>query len=354
MNKFSNMSELAARLGVDRTTVSHILNGNWKKRRISPATAERVLEFARKHHFTPNFLGQAISGKVKTDVALLMPLELSDHDKNAFFDLLTIISLKKMKYLIFQLGNDEDNIVIIERLRNFKVRKVILFTQALFRDKKACYWWHKVLSSNSDIEFLFYDYRYERKPEDLVWPKNVSTVGFDADEAVKKQIEFVTLCGYKTLHLFTGKSREAFPQGVECNLEIIDHANLYRKRREFDPGIIIGKCLVEAGRPQSTEAVMTGGDMETIGAITYLVEHGLRVPEDYAFISWDGLKISTFFLCPLTTLQVPQQQMLDFAACFITGESKERELLLYPDIRIGASMPCDKEQTHKTTMRLNP
>ncbi len=339
MKKFSNMSELAARLGVDRTTVSHILNGNWKKRRISSATAERVLEFARKHQFTPNFLGQAISGKVKIDVALLMPLELSDHDKNAFFDLLTTLSIKKMKHLTFQLGNDDDNIIILERLRNFKVRKVILFTQALFRSEKACYWWHRASSSNPDIKFLFYDYRYERKPEDLVWAENVCTVGFDADEAVRKQIEFVKLSGYKTLHLFTGKNRETFIQGAECDLNIIDHAKLYRKRRNFDPGIIIGKCLVELGRRQPAEAVMTGGDMETIGAIMYLLEHGLRVPEDYAFISWDGLDISKFFLCPLTTLQVPQRQMLDFAAHFIMDESEERELLLNPDIRIGASMP---------------
>ena len=106
-----------------------------------------------------------------------------------------------------------------------------------------------------------------------------------------------------------------------------------------DYGRCIGRILAAEPRRDHPRAVFISDDLGTIGAVTELTEQGFNVPGDFAFISWDGLKISSFFRQSVTTLEVPHRQMLDFAAAFATGNPLSRHLEVHPRIRPGETMP---------------
>lgn len=339
MKKFSNMTEFAAHLGLSRCTVSFILNDKWRDHNISPKTAKRVLDFAKENQFIPNYLGLAINGKVKIDVAFLLPKEMYDHHREAFFQFIKVIDDDKLKYLVMQLSDDENNRQLIERMRNFRVGRAVIIAAPLFSEKECFNWWMQAVRHNPDIRFLFYDYRVNREPGGVNWPENVYMTGFDEVLANRTIVDYIAAAGYKSFHLFNAiRSNTVVKRGRELGMKIHIHERI-NQVGPFELGEFFGAQL--AGLPRrGPEAVFIGDDTVTISTVKYLLQHGLRVPEDFAFVSWDGLKISNYFLRTVTTLEIPHTEMLSFAERFVTSDDCERRLIVTPAIRVGETMPA--------------
>lgn len=80
MKKRLSISDIAKNLGVSVTTVSFILNGKAKEKRISDAMTRRVLDYVKKVGYKPNQLAKSLrTGKSKT-LGLLV-----EDISNAFF-----------------------------------------------------------------------------------------------------------------------------------------------------------------------------------------------------------------------------------------------------------------------------
>lgn len=341
MKRFSNMTEFAAHLGLARCTVSFILNNKWRDHNISPKTAKRVLELAAASHFVPNYLGRAINGKVKINVAFLLPQDVYDHHREAFFSFIKMINDDKLKYLVMQLGDDENNQNLIERMHNFRIDKAVVIAAPLLSEKERFNWWIQTVQHNPEINFLFYDYRFDREPAGLKWPENVYIAGFDAVLANWAVVDYIAAAGYKSFHLFNAdRSHCTVKRGQELGMEVQVHERI-NQVSPFELGEIIGAHLAGLSR-QGPVAVFIGDDIITISVVKYLLERGFRVPEDFAFISWDGLRISNYFLRVVTTLEIPHTEMLSYTKRFVTSDDCERRLIVTPRIRVGETMPVRK------------
>jgi len=58
--KVNNIKELADKLKLSPTTVSRVLNGKSIKFRISQETSQKVLDAARKYHYSPNRIARGL------------------------------------------------------------------------------------------------------------------------------------------------------------------------------------------------------------------------------------------------------------------------------------------------------
>ena len=58
----TTLSDIAREAGVDKSTVSLVLNRNEASRRISEPTRQRVLETAKRLQYRPNVLARAMRG----------------------------------------------------------------------------------------------------------------------------------------------------------------------------------------------------------------------------------------------------------------------------------------------------
>ncbi|HEY5367019.1 MAG TPA: LacI family DNA-binding transcriptional regulator [Casimicrobiaceae bacterium] len=76
----STIYDLAALAGVSASTVSAVLNGNWKQRRIAAATAQKVQRVAAKHAYNINRQASGLRKSTSGLIGMIIPL----HD-NRFF-----------------------------------------------------------------------------------------------------------------------------------------------------------------------------------------------------------------------------------------------------------------------------
>ncbi|MES3000404.1 MAG: LacI family DNA-binding transcriptional regulator [Pseudomonadota bacterium] len=79
-NSKSTIYDLATLAGVSATTVSSVLSGNWRERRIGEETAKRVLALADEHRFTVNRQASGLRKSRSGLIGMIIPL----HD-NRFF-----------------------------------------------------------------------------------------------------------------------------------------------------------------------------------------------------------------------------------------------------------------------------
>src|ERR1700744_2437225 len=78
MSKKLSINDIANELGVAKSTVSFILNGKAKEKRISDELTERVLKFVKEKGYQPNQLAKSLSTG-KTKMICLMVEKISDY-----------------------------------------------------------------------------------------------------------------------------------------------------------------------------------------------------------------------------------------------------------------------------------
>ncbi|MFW6246198.1 MAG: LacI family DNA-binding transcriptional regulator, partial [Tangfeifania sp.] len=71
--KVNNIKELAQKLELSPTTVSRVLNGKSKKFRISKETSQKVLDGARKYHYSPNRIARGLKLEKTETIGLIIP-----------------------------------------------------------------------------------------------------------------------------------------------------------------------------------------------------------------------------------------------------------------------------------------
>lgn len=72
--KKTTIYDLAELAGTSAGTVSAVVNGNWKKRRISEKLAKRVLELAEVHGFALNMQARALSREKSGIIGMIVPM----------------------------------------------------------------------------------------------------------------------------------------------------------------------------------------------------------------------------------------------------------------------------------------
>ena len=78
MKKKLSINDIANQLNVAKSTVSFILNGKAKEKRISDELSERVLKFVEENGYRPNQLAKSLSTG-KTQMICLLVEKISDY-----------------------------------------------------------------------------------------------------------------------------------------------------------------------------------------------------------------------------------------------------------------------------------
>ncbi|MBE6363821.1 MAG: LacI family transcriptional regulator [Lentisphaerae bacterium] len=331
MKDFATMEEFASELGLSRSTVSYILNGQWKSRHISEKTAAKVMDYARKVNFTPSLFGRALKGKICTDAAILIPPRMYEHHRNTFFSLLTKLEQQKLSYLVLPLHSREDNRLTIRQLQTFRVSKVIIFAATLSPDELCR--WEKNMRNMPEINWFFYDHRLEHGLNRDFFPVNVSAVGFDRVSAFKMLIRHTASKGYRKLcyraPFYTDEETMTVARQENIELISIESGDSLEKFAGHVQNILT---------VQSGTAVCIPDDLQSIRLIKLFRERNLNIPDDAGMISWDGLPVSNYFSPVLETLEIPHDEMYCAADRFLTGNGGGF-VEVTPKIRRGETLP---------------
>lgn len=297
--------------GVSRTTVSFVLNGV-QSEKISPATRDRVLQAARDLDYVPDAAARTlVSGKTGT---IGLVVSRAEHIGVDAFIPQTIhgvsqVSSRHGYRLLLETSEDEKHTYDYDQLVRAKQIDGLV-----------------VLNPDPADVYL----------NDLVgmgYP--VSLIGsFPHPDAAVVSIDSVAAMDEVTAHLIElGHTRIGFIHYREMrSLDTGGRFRGYRAALERS-GIALDETLVRSGDYSAESgynamrsllneaslptAVVTGNDTIAIGAISAIVEAGLRVPDDIAIVGFDDIPLAQFISPSLTTVRVPAHQMAEACGSMI-------------------------------------
>ncbi|MEP6987816.1 MAG: substrate-binding domain-containing protein, partial [Chloroflexota bacterium] len=145
------------------------------------------------------------------------------------------------------------------------------------------------------------------------------TVTFDGYHGIRYMVDHLVKCGYRRLGFITGHHdfrRKAFLDGVKAHglpsdADLCVIAPFGEDGWTQKLGHIGAERLMKLSEPP--EAIICASDLIAIGAIQWLHQHNLHVPDDVAVTGFDNITESAFTVPALTTVNVHKQLIGELA-----------------------------------------
>jgi len=125
------------------------------------------------------------------------------------------------------------------------------------------------------------------------------------------------------LHLKSAMARKAAFEGAmqEVGLEVGPEMIVEGDHR-MEGGM---RALVElAGLPQRPTAILCSNDMTAVGVMREAYECGIVIPRDLSLVGFDDIRLSQFTTPPLTTVQMSQTLLAEYAFQALRREAESR------------------------------
>ena len=103
-------------------------------------------------------------------------------------------------------------------------------------------------------------------------------------------------------------------------------------------------------------AIICGNDILAFGAVAECQARGLSVPEDISVVGFDNLEFSTHANPPLTTIDVPAEEMGETAAHFILRKLGGETVSIHNPVEVelilrGSSAPPNSQRTEQSHLK---
>lgn len=168
------------------------------------------------------------------------------------------------------------------------------------------------------------------------------TVGFDNAAAAAKLAQHLVHLGHRNIGVISGltKDNDRTSERLEgIRSELFRHAiDLPNSMVTECPYSIsdgrMGCALLLSRNETKPTAIVCGNDILALGALAECHAHGLTVPDDISIVGFDNLEISVHSNPPLTTIDVPAEDMGRAAADFILGSLGGKAVSIHNPVKV--------------------
>lgn len=345
MSKRTTIHDIAKALDVTAATVSRALKDNPK---ISESTRKTVQAMAKKMNYQPNSIAAALRKGTSNLIGVLIPTI----DRNFFGSVVRgmeeVFNDTPYNVIICQ-SNDssEKEIANIKALLEARVDG-ILASYA----KETLDFSHFRDIMDQGIPLILFD----RVTEEL----NTDSVIIDDRQISFNAVSHLIGQGCKRIAHFGGPDSVSIyrnrrlgyedalrKHGIEVKEEYIFTVDL-----NIENGRALGRQIL--GMDMIPDAVFSSSDYAAIGALQYLKDNGIRVPEDMGFVGFSNEAFTELVDPPLSTIDQHSKQMGRYAAELMlerlsgnySGESP-RKTVLNPELIIRTSSMITSQTTNK-------
>src|SRR5271169_3225848 len=300
--KRTDLQQLAAHLGLSKTTISFILNDTPQAKQLSAETRRRVLAAAKELNYRPSYYARNLRKGSSESVGVIVP-EMSE----GYFPLV--------------MGGAEEYLI---------EKHFLYFT--------TCHYWRPQLMKD--------------------YPRMLEDRGVEGFLLINTNVEFeihlptVTVSGHKTGPLVTnvtldhvlsaqlairhlydlGHRRIAFMKGQDFSVDskyrwnaileaakqfgikVLPELTIELQANCWSPELGYEPVKLFAAKKRDFTALFCFNDTAAIGAMRALGEAGLRIPEDVSVIGFDDIMSAAFQRPSLTTVRQPLRAMGAIAA----------------------------------------
>jgi DNA-binding LacI/PurR family transcriptional regulator len=289
--------DIARLAGVNPSTVSRALSG-------SPAVTEqtrtRITEIARKNGYVANHNARMLRSRKAGQILVIVP------NIAAFSHPDVILGIEE--------ALEEHNIgVIVGSTKGSKEREIALARQLITGTADGLILLNGHLPSELG-ELTHYNRRIVAISRPVANP-GIAFVGIDNEKAAIEATQYL---------LSLGRRRIVHMGGPKQSPIFIDRAHGYRTAMaqaglderidvqhlcSFD--ITAGRDAMRSilGRRNLPDAILCASDELAFGAIQIAREHGVKVPDQIAFMGFDNHPVGEAFSPALTTISVPRRRL---------------------------------------------
>lgn len=301
------MKDVAEEAGVSIATVSHVIN---ETKFVAKPTKEKVLKAMNKLNYSPDKVAQSLRKKETGIIGLLVP-DIS----NFFFSALAFHienELKRNGYKII-LGNSNEN--LDEEKDQFQILSSYRIDGAIIAPAEGSQDYLNLIKDMNNIPILAVD----RKPSDFNCTSVLVNNFVSSYNAIRRLIHE----GYEKIGIITG------PRGLTTTKERLGgYKSCFNDFNiKFSANYIkVGNYKYDAGYKLTSEliketdisALFVTNNLMCIGAINYLNEHNISIPDDLALLGFDDYKWASTINPPLSVVKQPVERIGKKAARVLT------------------------------------
>ncbi|MDR6944463.1 LacI family DNA-binding transcriptional regulator [Mucilaginibacter pocheonensis] len=302
MKKKLSIIDIANSLNISKTTVSFILNGRAREKRISEELVDRVLKYVKEVGYKPNSLAKSL----RTGKSNIIGLLVQDISNNFFASIARQIEDRAYKngYKIIYSSTDNDTQKTQEMIAMFRDRHVdgyiIVPPEGIEEDISA-------LIKDGLPVVLFDRYLPNVKTDYVVVDNLFSTYNatrYLIDKG-RKNIAFITFTNQQTqmLDRLEGYKKAVVESKLKTNIKEID---FYPEEK-----LIAEPILAFLNEHKETDAILFGNNYLGTCGLKVIRKLGIKVPDQLALISFDDTVV--FELCnpPVTAISQPIDDIAD-------------------------------------------
>jgi LacI family transcriptional regulator len=325
------MKDVAQKAGVSTATVSHVIN---KTRFVKKETKDKVLRVMKKLDYYPNSSAQSLRSKKSKVIGLIVP------DISNFFFTAVIRGiesrLKKCRYTLILADSDENLEIEKDQIKVFNAK---LIDGLILAPTSGDHTFLKKLS-NRNIPIVFID----RKPQgycpgDCMLVENV--------EGAYKAVSMLIKKGHSRIGVIAG-----LPGLTTSKERIIGY-----KKALVNYGIKVDQNLIKIGDGRhdsgyklmkelllntNITALFVVNNLMTIGAINFLKEKQIKVPDELAIIGFDDYKWASITNPPLSVVKQPSRRIGEKASELLIRRIKKEETGDYKVYRLPVTLVVRK------------
>jgi len=298
--KVLSIIDIAKQLNVSQSTVSFILNGKSKEKRISEPTTQRVLKFVEEVGYKPNLLARSFRTG-KTNIIGLMVESIA----NPFFSNLAGLieeNAYKNGYKILYCSTKNDPAKAKELLQMFKDRHIdgyiITPTEGIKEDID------KLVNAGESV--ILFDRCFEAGTHDYVIMDNL--------QCAYNAVTHLLAQGYKEIGFITINSLQSQMQERLHGYEkAVDDNNLNHYVKEvgfhMDDNNVVEHIIDFLTRKKKLDAVIFATNYLGVSGLKAIKKMKLAIPSDIAVVCFDDNVTFELHSPSITTIAQPIEAM---------------------------------------------
>lgn len=304
------IKDLAKLLDVSIATVSRALNND---KNIKLETKEKILRAAEQHGYRRNPVAINLKSGRSNTIGVIVPEINTPFFSKIIEGMQSVLYANGLKVIVAYSNEDtnreKENLLLMEQ---FMVDGIIVGICHKDKNKDV---FNNLIAKG--IPLVFYD----RIPSDI----EASKVIIDDYRKSFFLVEYLIRKGLKSIaHIKAPNYMQSSDVRYQGYRDALHKFRIpFRKElvilsqgMSFDDGILAVKQLIDS--KQQIEAIFAFTDTVAIGAMNYIMDNGIKVPEDIAVAGFSGTILSEVIRPSLTTVEQPLFEM---------GESSARLLL---------------------------
>ncbi|MBD0381411.1 LacI family DNA-binding transcriptional regulator [Paenibacillus sedimenti] len=296
------IKEIALRAGVSKSTVSRVISD---KGYTSLEAREKVLQVIQELKYKPNALARAMVSQRTYNIGVLIYRRHHPIASHPFYGKILdaiLTSAARLNYSVFVTTDHEmsvrssdfmlekrvDGLILISRLQQNVIENIQNFGVPYI-----------MVNGSTDVDGV------------------IHIVGRD-EEGGRKAADHLTSLGHRNIYVLAGpqthRSHHLRLKGFRHYMEhqetpLAASSIAYPGASTFEEGYSTMQKQWDHFRSGKYSAIFATNDMIALGAMKFLLEQSVRIPEQVAVMGFDDIDFAAMFSPSLTTIRVNMEEM---------------------------------------------